>query len=1476
MIQNAEDSNSSEIVFTINEKEIIIENNGRLFNEKDVTSITEVGSSTKQDTDTIGMFGLGFKSVFLLSDTPIIRSGNFNFSFNSNTCIYPHLELPQPKEFDPGKTYVILPLKSNLVSGILHSIRNHYYKISELFLFLKSLKKIKIEDDKEGEIIFEKKINENITTIYETRQGYPKEIKSKWIILSKTFPIKNQAFQSLKEGDKRINKDKVTIDFAFQLSTNNELMDEGNKVLCSFLATKYSTNLPFIINSDFQLTSNREGIKEDSEWNKHIFDCALDLFKESIEFFKSKEEYKSIFYGILPKRSSCPPDKDILRTFYDGVHSYCSKNEIVLSGSDHFVLGEKCYFDDVEVSSILDNKTLKKLENMEFISSKIPNKYHFIITHFGIKRFNENKLLTFLQENSNFISGIGGIKLLELYSLLARKFPTNLVEKIRKIQLIKLEDKTFKSLDDLKIEPAFYKDEHINSTFINDQTINLNYTDSTLWGIYKKSSVSNLKFFFDILDKEGLLIKFDINSYLSKYLMKAFEKKSDESDLFKITRIIKEKYELLTDDSKKTLKEKLLLKSKSGKWEKASSMCFSKKYCENDLFDMLSEDFDIKVISDEYFLKSDNIQSWNAFFADLGLNRHFIVENVDRYHGGIDHGAPSIKCNILKDIFDDFPKMDEVEKIKISKKIFKNIDENWDYYKSKLVLKSTIPNIKRGREIDVSYNSSEVETDFLVMLKKNDWVPTTTKEVLRPDEVYLDKANIRKYNSSLPRINLDYSLTNSEMITVLGLKENLDADVYIQDLINLKNNSKNFDVGDCEHLYSEISSSLNQNYNLAKEEAVRDKFFVNKLVYLPTKQNTLWLDPNECFMNADNLLNKYTPALGTLYHDKNCHKLFTEYLKISEYPKVDDYLRLLQYLESTKIKEESLTDIFKIYKKLNSDLEENSNKDPEWLSYFVNGRFLVSNRFKFCKKEEIYFNDDHQLTFNFEKDVDYLNFPLSSHSMIRLLLNKLKLEPISAHIRKSISSHTIINKTSLGDYLKNLETYERGILEYISKHFDSQNSRQNNLSELNIYFVDKLEIDLTFGKISKKVMFEEYFDETSRIIYLQINEHKNLNSYKNQLSRAISQFYQIPELSDHIFRLIQHCMIDGGDIFQFYKQEGILLAKGKFDVSSTSITSIEESNPKELIEPYRTKKIQRGDNKIIDSVIETTDLKLESDINEDEKSDASSTLDGHGYSREKFEEYEEDPGVLYSREVHDTGEGEIKSKTSIWINDEPKEEPQLIEDDDIRPSIGKRLLKLFRMKTPKDSEIKKYGAIESQNRQHKKKNEGVKPTDVNPILSTEIPLSEEEKEHQLKKIKELCDNAKNNESSKIVVEKLNKYTIRKDNDVKQQTKEDLYLWYRGKCQVCGKTFTKKDGKNYFEIHLINKTDKWGGGGLIIAGNTLCLCPWHKAKIEHSKHTDRFVPTKIKNLKLHMNISGKEETLHFEKEHYLFVKAYWEM
>src|SRR3989338_6203112 len=154
MIQNAEDSNSSEIVFTINEKE--------------VTSITEVGSSTKQDTDTIGMFGLGFKSVFLLSDTPIIRSGNFNFSFNSNTCIYPHLELPQPKEFDPGKTYVILPLKSNLVSGILHSIRNHYYKISELFLFLKSLKKIKIEDDKEGEIIFEKKINENITTIYET------------------------------------------------------------------------------------------------------------------------------------------------------------------------------------------------------------------------------------------------------------------------------------------------------------------------------------------------------------------------------------------------------------------------------------------------------------------------------------------------------------------------------------------------------------------------------------------------------------------------------------------------------------------------------------------------------------------------------------------------------------------------------------------------------------------------------------------------------------------------------------------------------------------------------------------------------------------------------------------------------------------------------------------------------------------------------------------------------------------------------------------------------------------------------------------------------------------------------------------------------------------------------------------------------------------------------------------------------------
>jgi predicted NACHT family NTPase len=77
-IQNADDANSTSLSIDISRNEIQILNNGNTFDEDDVESICKVGRSSKQYTekgeDYIGYLGVGFKSVFLISDNPQIYS----------------------------------------------------------------------------------------------------------------------------------------------------------------------------------------------------------------------------------------------------------------------------------------------------------------------------------------------------------------------------------------------------------------------------------------------------------------------------------------------------------------------------------------------------------------------------------------------------------------------------------------------------------------------------------------------------------------------------------------------------------------------------------------------------------------------------------------------------------------------------------------------------------------------------------------------------------------------------------------------------------------------------------------------------------------------------------------------------------------------------------------------------------------------------------------------------------------------------------------------------------------------------------------------------------------------------------------------------------------------------------------------------------------------------------------------------------
>jgi len=79
ILQNAEDVEAKEVRFELFENRLDIYHDGIDFDFKDVEGVTGIGISRKKDDlNAIGKFGVGFKSVFAITQTPFIYSGQYN------------------------------------------------------------------------------------------------------------------------------------------------------------------------------------------------------------------------------------------------------------------------------------------------------------------------------------------------------------------------------------------------------------------------------------------------------------------------------------------------------------------------------------------------------------------------------------------------------------------------------------------------------------------------------------------------------------------------------------------------------------------------------------------------------------------------------------------------------------------------------------------------------------------------------------------------------------------------------------------------------------------------------------------------------------------------------------------------------------------------------------------------------------------------------------------------------------------------------------------------------------------------------------------------------------------------------------------------------------------------------------------------------------------------------------------------------
>src|SRR2546421_941074 len=146
LLQNAEDQGATEATFALSADCLVFRHNGNPFKRSDVENITGIGNSDKtEEVNKIGRFGIGFKSVFAITDRPeiytLLEGDPFAFAIE-------HLVVPATisGDFEQGHRYntrFIFPFIKGQESTLYSKIRERLSSLGfETMLFLQKLASI--------------------------------------------------------------------------------------------------------------------------------------------------------------------------------------------------------------------------------------------------------------------------------------------------------------------------------------------------------------------------------------------------------------------------------------------------------------------------------------------------------------------------------------------------------------------------------------------------------------------------------------------------------------------------------------------------------------------------------------------------------------------------------------------------------------------------------------------------------------------------------------------------------------------------------------------------------------------------------------------------------------------------------------------------------------------------------------------------------------------------------------------------------------------------------------------------------------------------------------------------------------------------------------------------------------------------------------------------------------------------------------
>lgn len=476
LVQNADDNTYPEnveptLTFVLQDEGIIVLNNERGFTAQNIRALCDVGNSTKKGSIAgyIGQKGIGFKSVFRVTDAPEIHSNGFHVKFDISEgqigfvlpTLVPSCDVESFKQLvcdeteqveeHSWNTCIILPFRSKLSGPAMNSIISMFSDLHpSLLLFLHRLQCIKFRNMLNGSLVVMRKevIGDGIINV-----SHGKE-KMTWFVMSQTLQA-----EFIRPD---VKSTEISIAFTLKETDDGEYSPRlDQQPVFAFLPLR-TYGLKFILQGDFTLPSSREEVDGNSPWNQWLLSEFPGLFVSALKSFCALSCFREHPGKAVAAYMSFVPLEREVHGFFDSLPrlilcKLCVSNCLLVEGNDSkWVPPCKVLRSwDMQARILLPDNLLHDHIGLGFLNRDIVLS-DSLAKALGIKEYGPEILLEVMKsiccnENDLKSRGLDWLRswLSTLYTMLSQsKTESALINKLKKIPFIPLSDGSYGAVDE--------------------------------------------------------------------------------------------------------------------------------------------------------------------------------------------------------------------------------------------------------------------------------------------------------------------------------------------------------------------------------------------------------------------------------------------------------------------------------------------------------------------------------------------------------------------------------------------------------------------------------------------------------------------------------------------------------------------------------------------------------------------------------------------------------------------------------------------------------------------------------------------------------------------------------------------------------------------------------------------------------------------------------------------------------------------